>query len=267
MNLGPQALRLDIAEAFARSLRTTAKSALETLARHLAPDVVYATAGIEIRGREEVIDRMGRQWPLSPVLAKGRWGSAEPSDDGVRIEASFLTLGAAPRNYSLDFAFDDEHRLLRVIERFDFPTRATKSTRITAPVRSAIDQALANATPIVLAYVDDEGAPSISLRGSVQVWSDTELCAWLRDAGSGLVRAVNAGRPLSLLYRDSGTRTTLLIKGRGTIAADTDTRDRVYRQVPEVEQTHDVERRGAALIIQVERIAGTHPDGPVLIEP
>jgi hypothetical protein len=120
---------------------------------------------------------------------------------------------------------------------------------------------------MVLAYVDDQGAPSLSLRGSVQVWSDTELCAWLRDAASGLVRAVNAGRPLSLLYRDSATRTTLVIKGRGTIAADAGTRSRVYRLAPEVEQTHDVARRGAALLIRVERIAGTHPDGPVLIEP
>lgn len=120
---------------------------------------------------------------------------------------------------------------------------------------------------MVLSYVDDDGYPALSLRGSVQVWTPTSLCAWIRDARSGLVRAVRAGRPLGLLYRDSATRTTLVIRGRGSIAEDEVTRERVFRCVPEVEQTHDVARRGAALIIAVERIGGTHPRGNLLIEP
>lgn len=263
----PNASRLDTAEAFVRCLRTAEKAAGEAVRPRLTPEVVYSCNGVEIRGRESVVDRITRQYPFTPVFARGIWSFAREEAGRVRIEANFDHLGAAPRDYSLHFDFDAHNQLSRVTETFAFSMAAAKATRIPAHVRSAIDRALSNGTPIVLAYVDDQGAPSLSLRGSVQVWSDHELCAWVRDAGSGLVRAVQAGRPLSLLYRDSATRTTLVMRGQGRIATDEGTRDRVYRQVPEVEQTHDVDRKGAALIISLDRIAGTHPSGPVLIEP
>ena len=261
-----QETRLKAAEAFARSLRTAEKSAGEAVLPLLADYVVYSSNGVETQGHAQVLDRITRQWPFTPVLARGHWTFAVPTESGARIEATFDTVGAAPRNYSLDFRYDERDRLVRVDEDFTFSMQASRQTCIPAPIRSAIDRALANGTPMVLAYVDDEGAPSLSLRGSVQVWNDGELCAWLRDAASGLIRAVNAKRPLSLLYRDSSTRTTLVIRGRGTIVADPETREQIYRQIPEVEQTRRA-KRGAGLVIRIERIAGTHPSGPILIEP
>jgi hypothetical protein len=267
MHSGSQETRLAAAEAFARSLRTAEKSAGEALRPRLAQGIVYSINGTETQGVDKVVDRLTRVFPFTPVMARGVWGYAASNEAGARIEASFDALGAAPRNYTLDFRFDDQDRIARVDEKYEFGGKPTAQKRIPAPIRSAIDRALANNTPMVLAYVDDAGAPSLSLRGSIQVWGDNELCAWLRDAKSGLVRAVEAGRPLSLLYRDSATRTTLVIKGRGRIAADAETRERIYLLTPEVEQTHDVERRGAALVIAIDRIAGTHPSGPVLVEP
>ena len=267
MHPGSRETRLAAAEAFARCLRSAGQSAGEALRPRLAQGIVYSINGAETRGVEKVIDRLTRVFPFTPVLARGVWGFATSTEHGARIEANFDALGAAPRNYALDFRFDEQDRLVRVDETFEFGGKPTAQRHIPAHIRSAIDRALANNTPMVLAYVDDAGAPSLSLRGSIQVWGDTELCAWLRDARSGLVRAIEAGRPLSLLYRDSATRTTLVIRGRGRIAADAETRGRVYLMTPEVEQTHDVDRRGAALIIGVDRIAGTHPSGPVLIEP
>lgn len=266
-DLTPNARRLDMAEAFARCLRTGEKAAGEAVRTQLSPAVVYSCNGVEIHGRDSVVDRITRQYPFTPVFARGIWAFAREHGIRVRIEANFDHLGAAPRDYSLDFEFDANDQLSRVTETYAFSMAATKTTRMPAHVRSAIDRALSNGTPMVLAYVDEQGAPCLSLRGSVQAWSDHELCAWVRDAASGLVRAVQAGRPLSLLYRDSATRTTLVMRGRGRIATDVETRNRVYRRVPEVEQTHDVDRKGAALIISLDRIAGTHPSGPVLVEP
>ncbi len=259
--------RAEIAEAFTRCLRSGEAAAVAALRPHLAPEVRYVSNGAEIRGVDAVLQRLTGQWPLTPALARGAWDY--PVVDGalVRITANFDTQGAAPRDYAIAFEFDDVQRVRTATETFTFPPKLQKSSTIPAHVRAAIDRALANGTPMVLSYVDDQGAPSLSLRGSIQVWSPTELCAWIRDAGSGLVRAVQAGRPLGLLYRDSATRTTLVIRGRGRIAADETTRQAVFQRVPEVEQTHDLARRGAALLIQVERIAGTHPSGNLLVEP
>ena len=64
---------------------------------------------------------------------------------------------------------------------------------------------------------------------------------------------------LSLLYRDSKTRSTIVVQGRGHVSDDPDVRRRLYELTPEVEQMHDPERKGAALIIDVLRAAGRRP--------
>jgi hypothetical protein len=68
---------------------------------------------------------------------------------------------------------------------------------------------------------------------------------------------------LALLYRDSKTRSTLIIQGRGHVEADESVRGRVFELSPEVEQNHDPGRRGAALIIDVTSVQGTTVRGPV----
>jgi hypothetical protein len=43
-------------------------------------------------------------------------------------------------------------------------------------------------------------------------------------------------------------------------------RERVYTRSPEVEQNHDPDRRGLALIIDIERVQGASPRGSVRME-
>ncbi len=109
-----------------------------------------------------------------------------------------------------------------------------------------IDLALIEGHPIVLAYVDDKGAPSLSLRGSIQVFDDTRLCLWIRDAKSGLVRAIQAGKPLSFLYRHSPSRSTLIGSGKGVIVDEIGARQVIYERMIEVEKRHDTSMSGAA---------------------
>ena len=44
---------------------------------------------------------------------------------------------------------------------------------------------------------------------------------------------------------------------------DPEVRDRVWELMPEVEQRHDLDRTGAALIIEVDRLMGSTPRGGV----
>ncbi|MBV8593913.1 MAG: hypothetical protein JOZ27_06405 [Caulobacteraceae bacterium] len=259
--------RLEAAEAFARALRTGEGSAVRAASFWLATDAIFDANGTAIRGLAAIIDRLGAKWPLSPALARGIWSRPREVGEAVEVTADFAALGAAPRDYRLTFSFTAEDRIDRIEERYAFPSAADPLPAIPPHVASALDRALANGTPVALSYVDDEGYPTMSLRGSVQVYGDRELCAWLRNADGGLARAMRSGGPLGLLYRDSPTRTTLVIRGRGRIAEDEAARGRVFALAPEVEQTHDPARRGAALIVDVERIVGTSPQGPVLVQP
>jgi hypothetical protein len=57
---------------------------------------------------------------------------------------------------------------------------------LTGDIASAIDgAALRNAT-LAVAYVRDDGSPSVSFRGSTQVHGATELALWARKRDSGL---------------------------------------------------------------------------------
>ena len=253
-------------EAVVRSLRTGEYSAATLAAKFLAPSVVMNANGIEIETRDAVLGRITGQWAFTPVLAQAEWSVPESVNESVRVTAEFPGLGAAPSDYSLTFFFDDRDLMSRIEEKYSFKMTSDPVARMPAHVCTAINRALANQTPMVLAYVDDQGVPSLSLRGSVQVYSPTQLCLWVRNANSGLIRAIRADRPLSLLYRNSSTRTTLTIRGRGKVIEDDGLRKRIFDMSPEVEQRHDTARTGAAVIIDVARIHGTSPKGPVSVE-
>lgn len=258
--------RIFAADLFARALRCGEASAARTAARHLSPDVLFRRRGRDLIGKEAVVAELTTISPFSPVLAKGIWSPAERTGDQVSIAADFGTLGAAPREYRLRFEYDDRHLVGAVQESFSFPTQPERQSRIPPYIRSILNSALGDGRPVTVAYVTDQGKPSLSLRGSVQVLGDMELCAWIRNPNGGLARVARAAGPVSLLYRDSTTRTTLVFEATAGIEDDPAVRQCIYELVPEVEQTHDPAMNGAALVFRVEKIVGTHPLGPVLVE-
>ena len=65
------------------------------------------------------------------------------------------------------------------------------------------------------------------------------------------------------MYRDPPNRTTLTFQGRGHFDDSEEVRNRVWELMPEVEQRHDLERTGAALIIDLDRVTGSTPRGGV----
>jgi hypothetical protein len=85
------------------------------------------------------------------------------------------------------------------------------------------------------------------------------------NPNSRLIRSIRATRPLSLLYRNNSSRTRLTIRGQGTVIEDPIVRRRIFELSPEAEQRHDTGMTGAAVIIDVSRIHGTSPKGPVLV--
>jgi hypothetical protein len=258
--------RLEAADMFAHALRATEKSAARAAARAFSPDIVFSTGDRVITGVAGVIDRLTTVWPMSPVFARGVWRPATLVSGQVIVTADFQRLGAAPRNYRLVFRFDEEGQIAHVEELYDFPLRGVGSTVLPAHVCSIINNALADGRPLAVAYVTDHGEPAISLRGSIQVLAEMQLCAWIRDASGGLARVAERRGAVSMLYRDSGTRTTLNIRTYSCVAHDEQMRKRIYDLIPEVEQTHDLAMKGAALIFDVQSVLGTHPDGPILVQ-
>jgi hypothetical protein len=259
--------RAQAVEAYVTALRTGAPSASERAGSCLAEDVVLQAGNNEFKGKTEVLKRVTGQWPQTPVYVQGAWTAPKPEGDAYSVSGQFPGLGAAPAKVVLTFGFDGGNKINRVQQQTTPAPPPQPSTTIPDQVRGMINGALANGTPITVSYVDETGQPKMSLRGSTQVYSDTQLCIWVRSADGGIVKALQTNPKLGLLYRDSKTRSTLVMQGRGHVETDAAVRRRVFDLAPEVEQNHDPEHKGAALIIDITRLQGGTPVGGVNMTP
>jgi len=270
MNVDP---KLSAAEALVKAIRTGEHSAAVALGGLLAEDVVLDTNGPmpgapteAIRGRADVLRRLSGNWAVTMALRHARWG--DPAGDGsaVRVNATFEHLGGVvPAALAIAISLDSAHKIVRIEQRYT-PRQAVPTDKIPPGARPLINNARINETPICVAHTDENGNPVLTFRGSIQVWSDTALCAWIRQASGGLVRSMAKNPLVSLAYRD-GPRAMLLMSGRARIETDEAVRRRVYEMIPEVEQNHDPARKGAAMIIELERIQGFSTGGePIRME-
>jgi hypothetical protein len=214
-----------------------------------------------------VLKRITGQWPLTPVFQHAGFSAPREEDDKVKVEAEFPPMGAAPQKLSLTFSFNGGDKINRVEQQQQGAPPQPQSETIPGFVRGIINGALANGTPIVVAYTDENGQPVLSLRGSTQVYSDTQLSIWVRNADGGIVKNMARNNRVSLLYRDSKVRTTLIVQGRGHVETSPEVRERVFQLSPEVEQNHDPGRKGAALIIDITQLGGTTVRGAVRVAP
>lgn len=138
--------------------------------------------------------------------------------------------------------------------------------KLTDEIREAVNGALANGTPVVVAYVNEDGQPSLSFRGSTQVYSDDQLAIWVRNPEGGLLRSLAKNPRITLLYRNPATRQMLNFQGRGRVENSPEVREKVYNSAPEPEQRADPEKKGMPLIIDLDRVTGAGPSGRIAMQ-
>lgn len=245
--------RFAAARAYAQSLRTGEGSAAERAAAFLAPDVVLVAGRDEVRGRDAVLKRISGWWPFTYKYTRGVWSNPREGNGQIVVSARLAELGAGPALVTLTFWFDEQDLISRVEQVNGAVPPAAVTDTIPDFVKPLVDQATPNSSPLVVAYTGEDGRPVLSMRGSVQVYSPTQLSLWLRDAQGSLARTLASGAALSLLYRDD-TRAMLLFEGRGHLVEDAAVRRDVFERLPEVERNHDPDCHGTAALVDVERL-------------
>jgi hypothetical protein len=260
------------AEAYLLAMRTGEVPAVAEASKYLAKDVqlfgapVWGRQGASIDGHDDVLYRITGEWPNTPVYVKGYWSGAKAEGDQVKVSCVFPGMGAAPASMSLTFSYNASDEISRIDQEIVPQPRPEPTDYIPDNARGTINGALRNNTPMTVAYVDANGVPNLSLRGSVQVYSDTQLCAWLRNKGGGMPKALETNPNISMLYRDSATRSTLVIKGKGHIETDPEVADRVWNMAQDVEQKHETRDTGVALIVDIVSIQGGTAKGGVRVQ-
>jgi hypothetical protein len=128
-------------------------------------------------------------------------------------------------------------------------------------IRAAINGAFDARNFIVVGYVGDDDAPHLSFRGSTQVFGSDQLAIWVRNPEGGLVKAVRTRPQVSLLFRSSEPRRVLSFMGRAR--TDPGANDIVYANAHAAERERDPQKRGVALIIDLDEVSGFGPSGPI----
>jgi len=128
-------------------------------------------------------------------------------------------------------------------------------------IKEAINNAFAARNFVVLGYVGDDGAPHLSFRGSTQVFGPDQLAIWVRNPEGGFVRALRSHPKVSLLYRSSEPRRILTLAGRARVEAGAN--DVVYTNAHPAERDRDPEKKGVAVIVDLDEVSGFGPSGPI----
>lgn len=123
-----------------------------------------------------------------------------------------------------------------------------------------VNGAFENGKPIVVAYVDDDEQPHLSFRGTTQAFSPDQLAMWIREPAGGILSNIERHPRVTLMYRDSSTKTTYLFAGRAHVQDDEETRRTVFENSPAREREKDPDRLGKALIVDLDTVQGSESE-------
>lgn len=137
----------------------------------------------------------------------------------------------------------------------------------TKEIPDALDEAALRGRQTALAYVDSQGEPVVSFRGSTHVYGPQQLALWARKADSGLATAIQSSPRVNVIYYGGadgpGPR---FLSFKGSARVDPSVNDAVYEAMIEGERNADPERKGVAVIVDVDSVHGFAGDGPFQME-
>jgi Pyridoxamine 5'-phosphate oxidase len=142
---------------------------------------------------------------------------------------------------------------------------ATPVFALTPQIKALVTGALDSGNALLLAAVDKDRKPLLSFRGSTAVYSDTQLSFWARNAEGGTLEAIKQNPQVAFMYR-SQTVPMLQFGGRARITDIPAERNRVFEIAHEREQKSDPERKGRAVIVDLDTVKGVlgiGKDGPI----
>lgn len=117
----------------------------------------------------------------------------------------------------------------------------------------AVGAALAQGRPCVLATVGVDGRPDIGPKGSMLVLDEHRLAYWERTRG-GHLENLRRSPHVAVLFLDLEHGTYIRFFGRAELHEDGPLREQVMERVVKPELDYDPERKGIAVVIEVERV-------------
>lgn len=117
----------------------------------------------------------------------------------------------------------------------------------------AINSALAEGAPCVVASVGRDGEPNLGYKGSVMVFDKDHLAYWERTGGRHLENLRHSAA-VAVMYYNRNRQKYLRFYGRAEIHEEGPIREQIMARVVAPELERDPERKGVAVVIEVHTI-------------
>lgn len=250
----------DLIMAFLASL----KEGQDPDATLLTDDAVFMALNVNVPGRDDVMARMTAE-TTGRVYRDATWEAPTPDGDAEQIKG-LLPPGGRLGGVILTVHISGEK--ISILQQQNLPGTPMPAGEMVLPedIQALVTGALANKTPLMVSYADEDGQPVLSFRGSTQAFSDDQLAIWVRNAEGSFIRSIAANPRVALMYRDEAKKATYQFQGHARVQSDDATRRQVYDTMAQVERDHDFARTGVAVIIDLDMVqgfAGLGPTGPI----
>jgi hypothetical protein len=219
-------------------------------AEMLGEDARFQALNVDLKGRDAVLERLTKG-PGAAGYKEANWTAEEK---GEAVQAT----GAMPNGARLTLTVHAKNGKIALVQQQMLPGQPRPGTELKIPtdLKERINNALAQRHPMLIAYSDESGQPILTFRGSTQVFSDTQLAIWVRNAGGSMIRSIQKHPKIAMMYRDEDAKATYNFRGRAHIDSSEAARRQVYDTMAQVERDHDFARLGVAMIIDLDLIEG-----------
>jgi hypothetical protein len=142
-------------------------------------------------------------------------------------------------------------------EMSDAPQILTE-LKLTDAMQEAVNSAFSMRRPMVISYVDADNSPQLSYRGSTQAFSATQLAIWVRDPAGRILGSIAQNPAVAMLfgYFEPDDRGFMIFHGRARSDDSDAVRGQVYANAHEFERNQDPDRKGVAIVIDLDSVDG-----------
>jgi len=120
-------------------------------------------------------------------------------------------------------------------------------------MKAAFATSLADGAPVLFATASREGMPDIAFKGSAMVFDGEHVAFWERALGTTFSN-LKENPGVCVLYRNAATRVAWKMFGQAEVLTEGPVRQAVMDRTIEFELSRDPERKGAAVLIRIDRV-------------
>jgi predicted pyridoxine 5'-phosphate oxidase superfamily flavin-nucleotide-binding protein len=117
----------------------------------------------------------------------------------------------------------------------------------------AVNVALAEDTPCLIATASKDGVPDIGFKGSTMVFDKEHLAFWERSHGEHIGN-LRENPHIAVIYRSKQRGSHWRFYGVAELHTDGELREQVKKRVVAEELSKDPEDKGIAVVIRVDRV-------------